>query len=66
MCFKVANFERFLSTNHFNDDALKTVSQCVKSLQQNGFIEKQNLFDILIFPNITEVSFIRQANELGI
>lgn len=43
----------------------ETVNQCVKSLQQNGFIGKYNLLDIFIFPDVMEVSFIHQAKELG-
>lgn len=41
------------------------INQCVKSLRQNDFIGKYNLLDILIFPDVMEVSFIHQAKELG-
>lgn len=41
------------------------VNQCVKNLQQNGFIGKYDLLDILIFPDVMKVSFIHQAKKLG-
>lgn len=42
------------------------VNQCVRSLQQNGFIGKYDLLDILIFPDVIKVSFIHQAKKTGI